>query len=160
MANIVLSVGPAHMNVSPFGFYLFGRDFFEAGQSFAGREKALVPYFLYSQAIELGLKAFLLLKGMTKNELKNARYGHNLSKLLKVARARGLDAHVSLSPKEIEAIGIATDFYDSGASGRRFQYFDVFLAFRGFKGLPNRAELQSAVAKLTDKSVEGLYLSA
>lgn len=47
--------------------------------------------FLFSHAIELYLKAYLLLKGVTVEELRSRALGHNLKKLTATAVKLGLD---------------------------------------------------------------------
>lgn len=125
------SVGPARMttiqmpppiqwNMSCYGFYLWGADSFHAGQDFRGRQGSVVRHFLYSQAIELGLKEYLLFKGESKKALRTD-YGHSLSTLLRESRNLGLDQYVTFTGDETTTIGIATNFCDSGAAGRRLR---------------------------------------
>jgi hypothetical protein len=151
---------PISVALGPPGTLLYGRDFFEAAESFRGRERAVVPYFLYSQAIELGLKAFLLWKGMSVVELRQRPYGHDLAALLTEANRRGLEQHVPLSADERQTIEIASRFYDSGPARRRFQYFDVMLVLKDFKSLPDRQALAMAAAKLVDQTLENKYVAS
>ncbi len=73
------------INITPFGFYHYGKEFFDAAVGFKQSTKySPVSYYLYCHSIELFLKAFLLVKGVSKKELKNSKnYGHNLEKILK-----------------------------------------------------------------------------
>jgi hypothetical protein len=90
-------------NFSCYGFFRVGRDFETAAVAAesAISEFSLVPYFLHCQAIELGLKAFLSLKGAKRAELKgNATAGHNLVALLESAERAGLTAHMQFSVAE------------------------------------------------------------
>ena len=154
--NVVLSIAPATINLSCYGFLRVGRDFRSAALSFDnGGEFSIVPYFLHSQAIELGLKAFLLLKGATRRELKQRPYGHNLINLLEGCRQRGLEEFLVLDGLDIEVIRVANSFYDGGEAGKRFQYFDVYTAVTGFKGLPELSSLASTSTRLLTN--ESLY---
>ncbi len=56
----------------------------------------------YGISIELGLKAFLLKRGKTLSQVKNA--GHSLTKLLKLARRHKLGREVKLDKYEEAAI--------------------------------------------------------
>jgi hypothetical protein len=98
---------------------------------------------------------------MNKDALRQKPYGHHLENLLACAKASGLDAHVSLSAEEVEAITVATPFYNSGPQGRRrFQYFEVSL-FLNQKGLPDRTSLASAAKSLvTDSGLEDAYVES
>lgn len=49
--------------------------------------------FLFSHAIELYLKSYLLTKGMTVDELRN-KYGHKISKLFAGAIEHGLEVQI------------------------------------------------------------------
>jgi hypothetical protein len=50
-------------------------------------------YIVTFHAIELGLKAFLIRRGLTEDELKKKPYGHNLVGLYKKAVGMGLVLH-------------------------------------------------------------------
>jgi hypothetical protein len=72
-------------------------EFLRMAEQFFGGYK-LIPdrfpidfakYFLFCHAIEVGLKAYLLKTGTTVHEVRD-RYGHNLGRLLRDAKARGL----------------------------------------------------------------------
>ena len=56
----------------------------------------------YGISIELALKAFLLKRGRTLNQMRNA--GHSLTKLLKLARHHKLGREVKLDRYEVAAI--------------------------------------------------------
>ena len=49
----------------------------------------MVVNFLVGQAVELGLKAFLLQEGLSVDELRSRKYGHDLIALFDEAKARG-----------------------------------------------------------------------
>jgi|CXWL01.1.fsa_nt_gi hypothetical protein len=49
----------------------------------------MVVNFLVGQAIELGLKAFLLESGLSVDELRSRKYGHDLIALFDEAKTRG-----------------------------------------------------------------------
>lgn len=61
--------------------------------------------FLFSHAIELYLKAYLLLRGVTIEELRSRALGHNLKKLTSGAVKLGLD----VSKEHREWIGLANE---------------------------------------------------
>jgi hypothetical protein len=61
--------------------------------------------FLFSHAIELYLKAYLLLKGVTAADLRSRAFGHNLKKLTTEAIKLGLD----LSKVDHQSIDVANE---------------------------------------------------
>jgi hypothetical protein len=100
-------------------------------------------------------------RGVSKHELAGKSLGHNLTNLLQSALAKGLDSLVQIGAQEVKEIATATTFYDSGQAGRRFQYFNIGMAMRGFTGLPDLAVLQGLAKSLVDnKILEDKYLSA
>jgi hypothetical protein len=62
-------------------------------------------YFLLCHSIELALKAFLLHRGATLDELKDFDLRHNLDKLIDEAVAKGLH----LKPETQDAVKVLTD---------------------------------------------------
>jgi len=59
--NVVIKAEPGHLHISPFGFFHYGKEFFDAAKGFKHpAHYSPVPYFLYCRSIELVLKAFLL----------------------------------------------------------------------------------------------------
>ena len=66
---------------------------------------------LYGIAIELSLKAFLLKRGKTLDEIKNL--SHNLEKALKLARRHKLGREVKLDSDEVSAIYALNISYSS-----------------------------------------------
>ena len=64
--------------------------FAAARQLNTGRSDNSGQYILTFQAIELGLKAFLMKRGMKEKVLRSRPYGHDLLKLYDAAVQRGL----------------------------------------------------------------------
>jgi hypothetical protein len=50
-------------------------------------------YYLFSHALELTLKAYLLCKGVTSNRLRSRDYGHKLQVLWEACLTEGLPHH-------------------------------------------------------------------
>lgn len=79
--------------------------------------KALAPaypqhmeaqYLLLGQAVEISLKSFLTLKGVSKDELRN-KYGHDLRKLTDECQRQSL----GLSPEAVQTIEYMVEPYMS-----------------------------------------------
>jgi hypothetical protein len=151
---------PIHVNLKPLGTYKYGGDFLKAAEDFAGRPMSVVPHFLRCQAIELGLKAFLLLKSVAALVLTRRPYGHDLSALLDEAQKRGLSAFFPIESAEVDTIRLANDFYDSGPRRRRrFQYFEVAMIPSLREKLPDATILQQIASKLVrNDQLEQAYL--
>ena len=100
----------------PHGFWRFSANYllaarivevkiYEEGQLF------FPTLQLYGIVIELALKAFLLKRGLTLNEVRSL--SHNLTKTLAVARRHKLGQEVKLDRREIAAIQILDINYSS-----------------------------------------------
>jgi hypothetical protein len=80
--------------------------------------QAMPIYFLYGQAIELALKAFLRTRGFSGRKLANKPYGHNLFALYRTCREHLLftDAHC------LAMIGIVAAHYSDADWHIKFRY--------------------------------------
>ena len=96
-------------------------------------------YFLVAHSIELSLKAFLLGRGMTKQELRSSKYGHRLDVLSTEARRRRLGIEVQLLRTEIEGISVLNRCY----SAKELEYVE-----EGFRTLPSYALVHEVAGKL------------
>ena len=106
---------------------------------------------MYCHSIELVLKAFLLVKGVSKQELKENPLGHNLETLLQRAEKQGLGSLVHISPGQQSELVRANNYYKS----KQFEYFDlpmIMEATTGYKKLPDLTLLD----QLADTLITGL----
>jgi hypothetical protein len=65
-----------------------------------GRWISWPRYFLLCHAVEIGLKAFLVSRGVPEPELRTAKFGHKIAPLMLEARDKGLNIGV-LAASEI-----------------------------------------------------------
>jgi hypothetical protein len=139
---------PVFINISPFGFFHYGKEFLDVTK---GVEQSTgyspVPYFLYCRSIELFLKAFLLVKGVTKKDLKSMKnYGHDLEKILKKAQELGLSQFVEITPEQEKEISKANEYYAS----KGFEYFEVIKAVKAYPELPDLSLLEKVAFELVN----------
>ncbi len=147
--NQTIVVPSITANLSPLGFHHFGSDFVTAASAFPSTDRySPLPYYLYCHAIELFLKAFLLTKGISRNELsKKAIFSHDLIKGLILARQNGLPTVIMLSAADEAELGKANIYYNE----KGFEYFDVTEAMRGFSNRPDLSTLRTIAEKLQIK---------
>ena len=144
--NIVIKAEPAVVNITPYGFWHYGKEFLAVVQDTSPPPPySPVPYYLTGRSIELALKAFLLMKGFSKKDVKN-NFGHDLEKLLERAESEGLGGVVTLTPEHKTAIIVANDYYCS----KGFEYFEVLKGVKGYPGLPDLKVLHGAASVLVD----------
>jgi len=70
--NTVITPATATVNISPIGFHHYASQFAASArqaQAGLGGTFSPVPYYLYCRSLELVLKAFLLAKGVPKDDL-------------------------------------------------------------------------------------------
>jgi hypothetical protein len=109
---------------TPLGFHRFACDFGSWGERAhdeASDHYSPVPYYLYCRSIELVLKAYLLARGLSKQEIASRRLGHGLMPLLAGARDHGLDALVQIESTWQRELARADDQYTK----KDFEYFTV-----------------------------------
>lgn len=145
--NLEIKVGPITVRVSPYGFFHYGKEFFDAANGF--KKPAYyspVPYFLYCRSIELVLKAFLLGNGVPMKDLpKKKLYWHYLDKILKKAQDLGLSKFVNITPEQEEEILKANKYY---AYNKGFEYFKVIKAVKAYPELPDLLLLEKIASEL------------
>ncbi|MEN8264934.1 MAG: hypothetical protein ABFR82_15895 [Nitrospirota bacterium] len=142
--NIVIKAEPIAVHISPFGFFHYGKNFFDVAKGFKQSSYySPVPYFLYCHSIELILKAFLIGKGVSKKDLKKL-YGHDLEKILNTAKNLGLITFVKITPGQEKEISKANKYYAS----KGFEYFEVTKAIKAYPALPDLTLLEKIASEL------------
>lgn len=158
--HVTLIAGSPQVNLTCYGLHVWAEDFLAASRVYApaARKGSFVQHFLCCQSIELSLKAFLSLRGMSRKKLKR-RFGHNVTKLLHEAVQRGLGEFVEITPADVSLIQVANQWYDS-PDGKRFQYFDVGDVLRAFKGAPDPSAIETLAERLQAKQLREAVLRA
>lgn len=143
--NVVIKAEPGIIHISPFGFFHYGKEFLDAAKGF--KQSAYyspAPYFLYCRSIELVLKAFLLGKGVPKNDLPKRTLSHDLEKIFKKAQDLGLSEFVNITPEQEREIAKANRYYAS----KGFEYFEVIKAVKAYPELPDLLLLEKISSEL------------
>lgn len=104
------------MRSTPHGFWRFAADYLLAARcvdTHIRKNKSVYfpSLYLYGISIELSLKAFLLKRGESLEDVKNL--SHNLNKILAKARRRKLGLEVKLEKRELDAIHVLNITYSS-----------------------------------------------
>jgi len=122
--SLMPQIGTVESYETPLGFHRFSCDFGEWAERAHNEPSdhySPVPYYLYCRSIELALKAFLLARGLSKQDIASSRLGHSLMSLLTKAREHGLDSLVSVKPTWEQELARADDQYTK----KDFEYFTV-----------------------------------
>ena len=158
--QLIVMPPPIQSNFTCYGFHVWAEEFLVAARAYipVAGNRTHVAEFLCCQSIELSLKSFLSLKGMSRKELKK-NFGHELTELLKEAVNRGLSGFADILPDDPVLVKTADLWYDS-QGGKRFQYFEVADVLRGFKGAPDLAALQRLAERLQSVKLRDAVLAA
>ena len=92
-----------------------------------------VRLYLTCHSIELGLKAYLSLRGALMVELSEGPYGHNLESILEKAIEKEIGSLVPLGDDHCSEIRHANTYY----SGKVLEYPAVGKAINGFRDMPS-----------------------
>ncbi len=134
--------------LSPINLAQHGREFLDAARrerAAAGRHISLPAYFLAGRAIELALKAFLVLKGQPVPHLR--KLSHDLGAIVEDAQSQGLETVFTPSPEQIGAIQLLNPYYQSK---------DLEYPTTGFKSYPDFQWLESFAQGLIDSMAKPL----
>jgi hypothetical protein len=132
----------------PAGLARYARDYFEAaiaaddilGMRPGYEIVAPAPVmFLVAHSIELALKAYLLFKGQSLDDLK--KLSHKLNDCWEAAKKEDIENHVKLEKDEIEVLNLIHDLHVS----TELRYIKT-----GFKNFPVFGPLQQLTEKLLD----------
>jgi hypothetical protein len=141
-----ISIAGIRARISPTAFCVYAEGYLDAARSITapGFPSALVRSYLLCHAIELALKAFLSLKGMTMLDLADRQFAHDLVRLLNEAQNKGLSTLATLQESEVEQISRASAYY----AEKVFEYPSVGEAAKAYPGTPNNESLLAAASAL------------
>jgi hypothetical protein len=126
------------VNLSPIAFHKWSNEYLAAAKAITpAKSFSPVPYYLHGLAAELALKAFLLAAKVSRKTLSNRTLGHDLLALLEMAEEKGLRQRLPITSEAREQITLLKGYY----TPRDLEYFPLEKALRGFKGLPDLAQL-------------------
>ena len=139
--------------MGPIGLWVYAERYRDGALRLSATENAEydpVRHYLVCHAIELALKAFLSLRGMTLLELSEGAYGHNLDTILASADSKGMAEFVSLTDEHRAEIRDATLYY----AGKVFEYPALSEAVVAYKRAPDISILLSAASALIEALAE------
>jgi hypothetical protein len=134
----------------PMGLLMYAESYLQAAKT-----AQLVPnrgpfqparHFLVARSIELGLKAFLSLKGVSFDRMAEGALGHNLDRLLQDAKGKGLSTLVTLLPAQEAEIIRASIYY----AEKVYEYPALAEAVKAYPHLAELAPLIEASEALIE----------
>lgn len=123
-----------HYFVSPYYFVRYAEDFLAASNSHESTAGfSPVEFYLVCHSIELSLKGFLLLKGVSKDEIRWKPLGHDLDNILEKCLSLEIELLVDITEAHKTLITELNEWY----SRKGFEYFDVKNIVAGAGNLPD-----------------------
>ncbi|MEN9921407.1 MAG: hypothetical protein RLZZ517_385 [Candidatus Parcubacteria bacterium] len=158
--NIKIKVEPIKINVTPYGFYVFARDYYQSANTVSAinfKNKIKYPaYFLYCRSIELTIKSVLLASGEYKlNQIKK----HDFSKLIPFLNSK-LKKILMLNKKDIDLLLNIDKWYKTDQ--KKFEYFSlgVAIGFEKLPELPSLVDLKSLNSKMLGPQVDKFVVNS
>ena len=120
--------------VTPLGFHRYSSEFLEVRKNTQLKQGFWpVRYYLIGHALELALKAFLLVKKVPIKEIKSKSLGHNLNSIIERAERLELSNLISIAANERYEFIKECAYYKE----KEFEYFGPNAApLGGYKSLP------------------------
>lgn len=111
-----------------------------------------VPYYLLCLSLELQLKAFLWLRDGIGRKTMIDKYGHNIEKLWRRSKKRGVKMYARETPLRNHIISVVGPYY----KGKQFNYVDVDMLFSGFDKIRAESEIIPTLDRLTKQLSKSL----
>ena len=164
MANVVIQVKPAHLDMTGTVFMIYANRYRKAAVGWLSTSKHNfgfdpVPYYLLCQSLELHLKSFIWLEDRVGTKTIKDRYGHNLEKLWAHAITRRVDRYARATDLRNRVISLVAPYYRR----RQFNYLDLDMVFDGYNSLKSEQKVIPTLKRLTyqlEKSLRQPILKA
>ena len=145
MAKYVLKAEGVHYHLSPYAFVSYAEDFYDAAISHdSNKHFSPVSYYLICHSIELLLKAFLLLKGVSRGQLRARDMGHNLVNILDKCKESGLSEFYLFDETKSNEILKLNEWY----CRKGFEYFELQNLVDSHQKLPSLPTIKNIAAEL------------
>ena len=140
------AAGAVRLRLAPASLYVYAADFLKAARLTRSPNRPFRPaqFYLACHAFELGLRAFLSLRGGLLSDAARRAMGHDLGRLLSKAHSLGLDELVQFDSAEVAEISKASVYY----THKVFEYPALAVALRGHPQRPDVDLLLAVVEEL------------
>ena len=138
-------------------FMQYGNHYLAAAEYLLGRKSDdwfdPLPYQLLCQSLELHLKSFVWLKDSLSRRTVRNKYGHDIEKLWRHAKLRGVARYCSPTPARDSAIALLGPYYRD----RKFAYLDLSMSFEGIPKIRARPEARQTILRLCRQFKKSLH---
>lgn len=148
MNSIVIELQPATVVMTGIEFMQYANHYLDAAEYLARREPDTwfdpLPYQLLCQSLELHLKSFIWLKDSLSRRTIRNKYGHDIEKLWRHSKERGIASYCRPTAVRDGAISLLGPYYKD----RKFAYLDLSMSFEGIPKVRAQPGARPAVARL------------
>ena len=106
-----------------------------------------VAYFLLCLSLELHLKSFIWLKDRIGKEKIKTKYGHNIEKLWRHSKDKGIAKYAQPTPLRDHIIALVGPYYLK----RKCNYLDLDMVVEGYKSLKSEPKVLPTLSRLTEQ---------
>ena len=148
MGNIVVKLKPATLTMTGIQFMTYAQRYYDAAESLRdnpGNEWFDPnPFHLLGQSLELNLKAFIWMTDRLSRDNFRTEYGHDIEKLWRHAKARGIHRYCAITPLRDYTIALVGPLYKD----RRFSYLDLTMSFTHIPELRRNRQALPALRRM------------
>lgn len=112
-----------------------------------------IPYHLLCQSLELHLKSFIWLKDKLARDRFRTKYGHDIIKLWRHSKDRGISNYCSVTQLRNETIDLIGPYYKT----RKFGYLDLSMSWEGIPILRANKQILPTVRRLCKQLQKSLH---
>lgn len=148
MAGKVVQIGTATVVMTGIEFMTYANRYFDAAEALRGQSSDdwfdPIPYHLLCQSLELHLKSFIWLTDQLARDKYRGKYGHDIGKLWRHAKDRGISKYCATTNLRDETIELVSPFYKD----RKFVYLDLSMSYVGIPLLRENGHALTTIRKL------------
>jgi hypothetical protein len=154
---IVVEGKTANVNVTGIDFLVYATRYQQAAEAVTSSEGSkvgidIVPYQLLAQSLELLLKSYIwFIDDVGTNKLRS-KYGHNIVKLWKHSKEKGLLNHIQTIDDRESVISLIGKYYKD----KQLCYLDSEMAFEGYNSLSQAPESLNILFELNKELIVSL----
>ena len=104
-----------------------------------------IPYQLFCQSLELHLKSYIWIKEKYGRDKFRKKYGHDIVKLWRHSKDRGIQKYIKLTPLRERVINLVGPYYKA----RKFCYLDIDMVYDGYKDIKSEPKSLQTLKRLT-----------
>lgn len=151
MANTIIQVPTAHINMTGVQFRVYASKYFDAAEVLHGQTSGEtfdpIQYHLLCQSLELHLKSFIWLTDRLTRDRLRTKYGHDIVKLWRHAKERKITKYCAATRQRNETIELVGPYYKK----RQFVYLDLSMSWEGIPLLREKKHVLPTLRRLCEQ---------